>query len=85
MRHVYEYLLGGYREMSSTEALEAIHIRKPYPNSNCMQCHSTTGQAWLDQEDHAQMLDEIRGGAVSCASEGCHGPAHPFSKPAEEP
>jgi hypothetical protein len=79
MRHVYEYLLGGYREMSRDQAVDAIHIRRPFPNSNCMHCHSTYATKWVEQSDHAQQLEEIRGGAVSCASDGCHGPAHPFS------
>jgi cytochrome c-type protein NapC len=79
MRHVYEYILGGYREMTREAAVEAIHIRRPYPNVNCMQCHSTRATAWTEQSDHAKMIEEIRSGAVGCASEGCHGPAHPFS------
>ncbi len=79
MKHVYMFLFKGYNEMSDDEAVQKIRIAKPYPNSNCMQCHSTYGNQWLDQPDHARELDEIRGGAVSCASDGCHGPAHPFS------
>jgi len=80
MRHVYEYVFGGYRKLTVEEAVHAIHIKQPFPNSNCMQCHSTQATDWAEQADHARMLDEIRGGKVSCASEGCHGPAHPFSK-----
>jgi hypothetical protein len=79
MRHVYMYLFAGYREMTRDEAVGEIHIQKPFPNSNCMQCHSTEGTQWLDVPDHSDQLDEIRRGDVSCASEGCHGPAHPFS------
>jgi cytochrome c-type protein NapC len=82
MRHVYEYVLGGYREMPIEEFVRTIHVRRPYPNSNCMQCHSTQTGGFLDQPDHAGMIEEIRGGAVGCASQGCHGPAHPFSKEA---
>src|SRR5689334_6016078 len=29
MRHVYEYVFGGYREMTVEQAVEAIHIRRP--------------------------------------------------------
>ena len=79
MRHVYEYLRA-YHSMTLDEAVPTIHIRKPFPNSNCMQCHSTEGDLWLSQPDHARLLKEIRSGEASCASEGCHGPAHPFSK-----
>jgi cytochrome c-type protein NapC len=80
LRHVYEYVFGGYRKLSREEAIADIHIRRRYPNSNCMQCHSTTSEQWLDEPDHAGMVDEIRSGEVGCASEGCHGPAHPFSQ-----
>lgn len=82
LRHVYEYVLGGYKDMPVDEFVRTIRIRRPYPNHNCMQCHSTRAGDWLEQADHARMLDEIRAGEVSCASEGCHGPAHPFSKEA---
>lgn len=82
MRHVYEYVLGGYRKMPIEEFVGTIHTRRPYPNKNCMQCHSAQTSGFTDQPDHAEMIDEIRAGEVSCASEGCHGPAHPFSKEA---
>ena len=83
MRHVYEYIFH-YRSMSLEEAKEKIHIRTPFQNSSCMHCHSTEGPDWNAVKDHASALDRIRAGAVSCASEGCHGPAHPFSKPPKE-
>jgi len=83
MRHVYEYVLGGYHRMSIDEFVRTIHIKQPYPNSNCMQCHSTLTSGFLDEPDHAGMVDELRRGDVGCASDGCHGPAHPFSKEAK--
>jgi cytochrome c-type protein NapC len=81
MRHVYEYLLN-FRQLSLDEALPRIHLRGAFRNDTCMQCHSTRGPLWLEVGDHASLLEKLRGGEVSCASEGCHGPAHPFSKPA---
>ena len=84
MRHVYEYTLH-YRNMSLEEARETIHIRKPFQNATCMHCHSTEGPSWNAIKDHASLLDRVRAGTVSCASEGCHGPAHPFSKPVSTP
>jgi len=81
LRHVYEYYLGGYDEMSLPQALKVIHLRKPYDNLNCKQCHSTTGSAWLQVPDHAALRAELDTNRVSCASSGCHGYAHPFSKP----
>jgi cytochrome c-type protein NapC len=79
LRHVYEYTLH-YHDMPLAEAREKIHIRKPFPNSTCMHCHSTEVPNWNAVKEHASLRDRARGGEVSCASEGCHGPAHPFSK-----
>jgi cytochrome c-type protein NapC len=84
LRHVYEYTLH-YRTMPLDEARRVIRIRKPLPNSTCMHCHSTEGPSWNSVKDHASLLDRLRAGTVSCASEGCHGPAHPFSKSSTNP
>lgn len=81
LRHVYEYTLH-FRNMPLDEARETIRIRTPFKNANCMHCHSTEGPSWNAIGDHRSLLDRVRAGSVSCASEGCHGPAHPFSKPA---
>ena len=40
MRHVWLYYTE-FHGMPLAEATERIHLRKPYPNDNCMQCHST--------------------------------------------
>jgi cytochrome c-type protein NapC len=82
MRHIYEYVLH-YRNMPLDEARRTIHIRRPFQNATCMHCHSTQGPSWNAIKDHASLLDRVRGGEVSCASAGCHGPAHPFSKSPE--
>jgi len=79
LRHVYEYVLH-YRNTPLDEARRTIHIRKPFPNATCMHCHSTENPTWNAVPEHASLLDRVRRGDVSCASEGCHGPAHPFSK-----
>lgn len=79
LRHVYEYLFH-YRQLDLTTALERIEIRRPFQNTTCMHCHSTQNPAWNGVSDHASSLDDVRAGKLSCASEGCHGPAHPFSK-----
>lgn len=81
MRHVYEYLTH-YHSMPIEESLVKIEIRKPFRNDACIRCHSTQGQLWNQIGDHASTRDEVRAGTVSCASEGCHGFAHPFSKEA---
>jgi len=79
LRHVYLYVKD-YRNVSLEEARRTIHIRKPFQNATCMHCHSTEVPAWNAVKEHASLLDRIRLGTVSCASSGCHGPAHPFSK-----
>lgn len=81
MKHVWYYYTG-WNALSIEQALERIEIARPFRNQSCMQCHSTTGPSWLEQDEHAAMLEDLRSGAISCASEGCHGPAHPFSKEA---
>jgi hypothetical protein len=81
LRHVYEYTLH-YRTMPLDEARDKIHIRKPFSNASCMHCHSTQGPSWNAIKEHASLLDRLRADKISCASAGCHGPAHPFSKPA---
>jgi cytochrome c-type protein NapC len=79
MRHVYEYALH-FRQLGVDEALPKIHIRRPFPNATCMRCHSTEGPDWRRVGDHRSLLDQVRAGSVSCASNGCHGPAHPFAQ-----
>jgi cytochrome c-type protein NapC len=82
MRHVWLY----YTEFSSMpleESRKKIHLVKPYPNENCMQCHSTSNPLWQKSPDHKASLQDVREGRISCASEGCHGFAHPWSKDAQ--
>jgi cytochrome c-type protein NapC len=80
MRHVYEYHLGGYKQMSLEEAKKAIHLAKPYDNLNCRQCHTTSLSDWRRVPEHESLKNELISNKVSCASAGCHGYAHPFTK-----
>jgi nitrate/TMAO reductase-like tetraheme cytochrome c subunit len=73
-----------YWRMPLEEAIPQLHIYVPYPNENCMQCHSTKLPGFREVDDHAGMLEQVRAGEVSCVSAGCHGPAHPFSKAARD-
>jgi len=73
-----------YHKDTLEEALKTIHLREPFANSTCMECHSTDNAIWLRVPDHASSLDEVRAGRISCASGGCHGYAHPFNKPPPE-
>jgi cytochrome c-type protein NapC len=81
MGHVYEYYLGGYRQMSLEDAKKKIHLKKPYDNTNCRQCHTTSLQDWRRVPDHEALKAELDSNKVSCASSGCHGYAHAFNKP----
>ncbi len=83
MVHVREYLLK-YRKQTLEETLPELALYKPLPNKNCMQCHTTTTRIWLSVSDHSAALPQLRRGEVSCASAGCHGYAHPFTKAARE-
>lgn len=82
LRHVYLYYLGGYRRMSLERAEKEIHLVKPYDNTNCRQCHTETVHDWKKLPDHRSLEAELASNKVSCASAGCHGYAHPFTKPA---
>jgi nitrate/TMAO reductase-like tetraheme cytochrome c subunit len=84
MSHVYNYYFGGYRKWSLEQFHAEVRIAKPFPNSNCRQCHSGTLASFLNVRDHMGVLDELEANTVSCASAGCHGVAHPFSKRPEE-
>jgi nitrate/TMAO reductase-like tetraheme cytochrome c subunit len=83
LRHVYLYYLGGFGDMSLEQAKKSIHLVKPYDNLNCRQCHTTTLHDWRRVPDHESLKTELESNKVSCASAGCHGYAHPFTK-AEE-
>src|SRR5579864_562507 len=80
LRHVWLYVTE-YRRTPIEEAKRTIALRKPFPNENCMQCHSTTTSLFLARPDHKASLQDVREGRMSCASAGCHGLAHPFFRP----
>jgi hypothetical protein len=78
LRHVWLYLTE-YRKTPLDEAKKTIRLRDPSTmNSNCMQCHSTDDPLWLKVPDHRASVDDTRPDRLGCASEGCHGLAHPF-------
>lgn len=79
LRHVYLYYTE-YKSMPLDEAREKIHLVKPYPNQNCMHCHSTNLQGWMKTPDHRASFEDLRADRISCASPGCHGYAHPVTK-----
>lgn len=81
MKHVWHYYTGGYLELTPAEALKRIKLYKPYDNNNCRQCHSGELSIWSDVPEHQALAGSLGKNEVSCASGGCHGFAHPFSKP----
>ena len=62
------------------EALPEFYIYEPFPNENCIYCHSMELPSFVGVGDHAALMDELHAGDVSCVGSGCHGPAHPFTK-----
>lgn len=84
MKHVYHYYLGGYNRMPLAEAVAHIQISAPYKNQNCMHCHAGSGKLWNRVPDHAALGQAAKDEQISCASSGCHGVAHPFSKQARK-
>lgn len=80
MGHVYEFYLNGWSELSIEESQQRIHLQKPYDNTNCRQCHTGTLADWAAVPEHVSLAGELKSNRVSCASSGCHGYAHPFSK-----
>jgi nitrate/TMAO reductase-like tetraheme cytochrome c subunit len=83
-KHMYKYWVEGFRSMEIDAAVARIEISKPYPNSSCMQCHSTWLPGWNDEPEHGAVAEDVRAGTTSCAAAGCHGPAHRVKLPSEE-
>lgn len=79
MRHVYLYVTE-FHKMSLEEAREKIHLLKPFPNHNCMECHTTNAPGWNRIPDHASAKDDVIANRIGCSSRGCHGVAHPTTK-----
>jgi nitrate/TMAO reductase-like tetraheme cytochrome c subunit len=84
MGHVRHYYFGEYGDLTLDEAVKKIHIKKPFPNSTCLECHAGTGKLWQAVPDHRAAAEAALSGRVSCSSVGCHGAAHPFSKAAHQ-
>lgn len=84
MRHVYLHMTE-FRTMSLDEAREKIHLVKPYPNNNCMQCHTTLAPQWNKVPDHASAREAVIAEKIGCSSRGCHGFAHPITKKEPKP
>ncbi len=82
LHHVYAYYTK-YSSVPLADTLGKIELYHPFDNSSCLHCHSTKTEGWTKIKDHLGAEDDARTGKLSCASEGCHGPSHPFSKQRE--
>lgn len=78
MKHVWVYYTKAH--LWPREAGDRIHLYKPFDNKNCTHCHSMATPYFNGVRDHVGAQEDLRSGKTSCASGGCHGPAHPFSK-----
>lgn len=72
LSHMWVYYTG--------DAGKAPKLYKPYTNEACTQCHSMTLPAWKEEPEHESVMADIQSGEVTCATSGCHGPAHPEVK-----
>lgn len=75
LKHMWVYYLG--------DSNKEPKLYKPFTNQACTQCHSTSLAGWLDEPEHQTVAAEIKSGEVTCATSGCHGPAHPEAQKAE--
>lgn len=64
MRHVIAYYIGDR---------DNIKLYEPFPNENCMHCHSEAA-AFRESPSHDAMMEEIESGEESCI--GCHDLIH---------
>lgn len=84
MQHVWAYYTDDYLGETTAQAVGRIELYKPYDNTNCRQCHSGRLPKWRSVPEHVSLEAQLDDNRVSCATEGCHGYAHPFSKSAQE-
>lgn len=78
-RHLWAYYTK-YRDPDQAHARE-IALYAPFPNGTCRGCHSGRLPGFEDEPEHQAVLEDLRSDAIGCASEGCHGPAHPEPEP----
>jgi hypothetical protein len=85
LKHVWIHYGVGARNWSYEEGFDRIRLYQPFANTGCTKCHSRTTPNYAEVRDHLGAKEALDAGEVSCASAGCHGPSHPFSKRRLEP
>jgi len=54
-----------------------LKLYLPYPNKNCLFCHSQMG-TFKEKKHHEEFMCELKSGKLSCLS--CHGPIHKIER-----
>lgn len=70
LKHLFFYITEYANTGPYGEGGKPIHMYKPFENTMCTRCHSTTAPSWVSVEDHQGMLEDIRAGETKCLD--CH-------------
>jgi NapC/NirT cytochrome c family protein len=73
LRHLYVQYLGTVPNPAE------IRLYSPFSNRECLHCHSG-GRSFEEGATHQDFLAEIKSGARSCISSGCHESVHDVAK-----
>jgi cytochrome c-type protein NapC len=73
MRHLWAY----YTKYAWAKTSLPLRLYRPFPSTNCKQCHSMRLPGFRDEPEHAAVAGELAASSMSCVESGCHGPAHP--------
>ena len=78
LRHVWVYLTDSEKD--------SIALYEPYDNDNCLRCHSSSERFQKNKQHNNEknLLKEMRSGATSCLTAGCHDVAHHFESEESE-
>jgi cytochrome c-type protein NapC len=70
LKHLFYYITEYANTGPYGEGGKPIHMYKPFQNTMCTRCHSTTAPSWTKVDDHQGMLEDIRKGDAKCVD--CH-------------
>jgi cytochrome c-type protein NapC len=70
LKHLFYYVTEYANTGPYGEGGKPIHMYKPFQNTMCVRCHSTTAPSWTKVDDHQGMLEDIRKGDTKCLD--CH-------------
>jgi cytochrome c-type protein NapC len=75
LKHLFYYVTEYANTGPYGEGGPGIHMYKPFQNTMCERCHSTTAPRWTRVDEHQGMLEDIRKGDAKCLD--CHTNIHP--------